>query len=93
MTFQEIIREYGEQVKEIRRQQTSAVKAKLIELGLNGFVRRKSDGKVGKLFYSAMDGFSFYPLTKSGELSMRQSGYVFASEIEAKFEPYEEATV
>lgn len=90
MTIREIVSKHSLQIKEIRKQLDAEVNARLRELRLDGLVRRKKDGKVGKLFYSPFNGFEFHPLLKSGEISYRQSGMVFASEVEDNYEPAEE---
>lgn len=90
MTLYEICNKYRLQIKKIRAQQVHEVNVRLRELRLDGLVKRKIDGKVGKLVYNAIDGFKFHPLLKSGKISY---SYTFTDDVEKNFEPAEEVEV
>lgn len=92
-TFREIHTEYGKKrqnaIKTIEEECCKELEEKLKELGFDGLVRRKSDGKIGKLriytdFFSFCD-LKFYPITKKGTESINSSGLVWNPETE--FEP------
>ena len=79
-------REISFKVTEVKKEGEQAVKEKLKELKLDGLVKRKSDGKIGKLEVLEYYELRFYPLKKNLLPSEKASGYVW--EVEEEFEPY-----
>jgi len=92
MTIIELRREHMKELKELMLKNEEAVKNRLKEIHLDGLVRRKRDGKVGKLWVYrdvCRIEIKFHPLKKDGTVSVNASGYSF--DIERDFEPYKES--
>ncbi len=94
-TLREIRSKYNEKkynvTKTIEEECRKELEEKIKELGFDGIVRRKSDGKIGKLRISVhsdsyCDFLRFYPITKKGTESINASGLVWNPEEE--FEPF-----
>ena len=93
-TLREIHLEYSKKrqnaIKTIEEECRKELEEKIKELGFDGIVRRKSDGKIGKLrIYTDYNNFCdlrFYPITKKGAESINASGLVWNPETE--FEPF-----
>lgn len=90
MTFDEALEKYYEKRDKISEEFKADVKEWLKELGLDGKVRRKSDGKIGWLDVDYYKSLNFYPIRKDGTMAIRCSGWVSPSEPERDFERYED---
>ena len=85
-TIREMQMDISNKLTLIRREGNSAIETKLTELGLGGLVKRKRDGKIGKLRVWAYNDIRFFPFRKDGTLSARTDGFV--SRVEEEYEPY-----
>lgn len=90
MTFKEAQEEYNKTVKDAQTLLNERANAYLKELGFDGLVVRKKDGKIGVIHFGIFNpgGFDFYPITKSGKESKNASGYIW--KLEEEFEPLRE---
>lgn len=87
-----------EEINKVRENYKEEINNALEEKGLNGMVVRTKDGAVGKLLiaYDFLNTLNyevrFYPVTKSGAISKKASGYVTVYvDIEEQFAPYKGA--
>ena len=87
-----IQKEYGEERSKLSTKYQVKIEQELMKLGLFGLVKRKKDGKIGRLRvikeFGGILRINFYPLTKSGEESKNASGYIW--QVETEYEPVEE---
>ena len=90
MTFKEAKEEYNKTIKDARELLNERVNDYLKELGLDGLVVRKKDGKVGVIRFgvSTLWDFDFFPITKAGKESKKASGFIWI--LEEEFEPLRE---
>lgn len=90
MTFKEAKEEYNKTVKDARTLLEERAKDYLKELGLDGLVVRKKDGKIGVIHFgiSTLWDFDFYPITKAGKESKNASGFIW--KLEEEFVPLRE---
>lgn len=86
----ELVTAYNKTIREARTALKEGMLNILKNYDLDGLVRRKRDGRVGRLGINDYNlgryYYSFYPITKSGEPSKLANGYV--GDIGLEFEPY-----
>lgn len=86
MTFKEAKEEYNKTVKDAQTLLNERARDYLKELGFDGLVVRKKDGKIGVIHFGVhLWDFDFYPITKSGKESKNASGFIW--KLEEEFEP------
>lgn len=86
MTFKEAKEEYNKTVKDAQTLLNERARDYLKELGLDGLVVRKKDGKIGVIHFGVyLEDFDFYPITKAGKESQNASGFIM--KLEEEFEP------
>ena len=99
MTLKEIHDKYNGERNELRNQiyalqnkEKQVLENKLKELGLDGRVVRKSDGRIGELRVDITNcrTILFHPLTKKGEVSKMPNYDYSLKTIEESYEPYKE---
>ena len=95
--FEEIRMNARNEIYAVREKYKENMEEHLRETNLDKIVKRKYDGRIGKLqmveiSYGLMKyALEFYPITKKGTVSMKSDGCIDHSlELTEQFEPYKE---
>ena len=73
----DIMKKFYAQVAQAKEERRQNIRKYIDERGMTGKkVRRKSDGKLGYIDMTGELDIAFYPITKNGTKSLKQSGYL-----------------
>lgn len=90
MNLNEIEIEYNKTMYEAKKVMISKKNEWLKEHHIDGKVIQKKDGKIGWLEVAENGLIYFFPMTKKGKKSLSSTGYVWQSNINVDYAPYEE---